>query len=229
METLRDGETPEIEREQRVTAIERQKRNPERVNVYLNGVFAFGLPVMAVAEQQLRIGLILPPDQIAALKELDETAKAVDSAIRLLTSRPRSVREIRDRLRQKSYDDETIDRVIAKLRDWRYIDDDAFARYWVENREANRPRGRRLLEQELRQKGIDRETVAEAIEDAEIDEHAGALEIARSKLRSYQDLEPAVAKRRLGGFLARRGYGYPTIKPVLDQLFGESDDDQFGE
>lgn len=210
--------------ERRITAIERQKRNPERVNVYLDGAFAFGLPVDAVLSHGLRAGMTLEPAQIEELKELDETAKALDAAIRLLTARPRAVREITDRLRRKAYDDETIARVIAKLRDWRYIDDEAFARYWVENREANRPRGRRLLEQELRQKGIARETVGEVIDEAEIEEQTGAMEIARAKLRSYRALEPAVARRRMGAFLARRGYGFGVIKPVLDELFDESDE-----
>jgi regulatory protein len=214
------------EPERRITAIERQKRNPERVNVYLDGAFAFGLPLNVVVDFQLRTGRQLTPIEIEELKELDDTAKATESAIRLLTSRPRSVREIRDRLRRKDFDDETIERVIERLRDWRYIDDEAFARYWVENRESNRPRGRRLLEQELRLKGVERETVAQAIEDAEIDERAGALEIARAKLRSYRGEEEAVARRRLGGFLARRGYGYDVIKPVLDELFGKNEDDE---
>jgi regulatory protein len=210
----------------RITAIERQKRNPERVNVYLDGAFAFGLPADAVLSHGLRTGVVLDPSVIAELKELDETAKATDAAIRLLTSRPRSMREIRDRLRRKDYDDETIDRVVTRLRDWRYVDDEAFARYWVENREANRPRGRRLLEQELRFKGIERETVGNAIEEAGLDERAGALEIARAKLRSYRGLEEPIARRRLGAFLARRGYGYEVVKPVLDELFGESEDDE---
>lgn len=209
------------EPERRITAIERQKRNPERVNLFLDGSFAFGLPVTAVADFRLSSGRALTPHEIEELKELDDTAKAIDAAIRLLTSRPRSVREIRDRLRRKEYDDVTIEHVIERLREWRYIDDEAFARYWVENRESNRPRGRRLLEQELRLKGIERQTVSTAIEEAGIDESAGALAIARAKLRSYQGEETPVARRRLGAFLARRGYGYDVVKPVLDQLFGE--------
>jgi len=214
-----------LEPERRITALERQKRNPERVNLSLDGAFAMGLPLNAVADFGLRVGKTLTPAQIEELKELDDTAKATDSAIRLLTSRPRSVREIRDRLKRKQFDDETIDRVITRLRDWRYIDDEAFARYWVENRESNRPRGRRLLEHELRLKGVDRDTVAEAIDDAEIDERTGALEIGRAKLRSYRNEEGSVARRRLGAFLARRGYGYEVVKSVLDELFGERDGD----
>lgn len=213
------------ETEQRITAIELQRRNPERVNVFLNGAFAFGLPLTAVADFQLKRDRVLTPLEISELKELDDTAKATDAAIRLLTSRPRSVHEIRDRLKRKEYGDETIDRVIERLREWRYIDDEAFTRYWVENRESNRPRGRRLLEQELRQKGVERETVRETLDEVGIDERAGALEIARNKMRSYRDEEESVARRRLGAFLARRGYGYEVVKPVLDQLFGESGDD----
>jgi regulatory protein len=214
-----------IEPERRITAIEQQKRNPERVNIFLDGAFAFGLPMTAVTEFELRTGRVLSVQEIAGLQELDETAKATDAAIRLLTVRPRSVREIQLRLRKKDYDDETIERVIARLRDWKYIDDEAFARFWVENRESNRPRGRRLLEQELRSKGVERETVANAIDDAEIDELAGALEIARAKSRSYRDLDEPVMKRRLGAFLARRGYGYGVIKQVLDQLIGGDEEE----
>lgn len=210
--------------ESRITAIELQRRNPERVNVFLDGVFAFGLPASAVLDFGLRNGIVLSPVQIQELKEIDELAKATDSAILLLTSRPRSEREIRDRLRRKGYDDETIDRVVVKLREWRYLDDDAFARYWVENRESNRPRGRRLLEQELRQKGIARDTVANAVEDAQIDELAGAMEIARNKLRSFRNFDEQTARRRMSGFLGRRGYGYDVIKPVLRELFGTGDD-----
>src|SRR5215211_4504623 len=132
-----------LEPERRITALERQKRNPERVNLSLDGAFAMGLPLNAVADFGLRVGKTLTPAQIE------------------------------DRLKRKQFDDETIDRVITRLRDWRYIDDEAFARYWVENRESNRPRGRRLLEHELRLKGVDRDTVAEAIDDAEIDERTG--------------------------------------------------------
>jgi regulatory protein len=209
------------EPERRITAIERQKRNPGRVNVFLDGEFAFGVPVNAVLDFGLKRGKVLTSVQIAELKELDEAAKATDAAIRLLTVRPRSTREIQLRLRQKQYDDATIEQVIERLREWKYIDDEAFARFWVENRESNRPRGRRLLEQELRFKGVDRGAVTQAIEDAGIDELAGALEIAREKLRSYEGLEPAVRDRRLGAFLARRGYGYDIVKRVLKELTGE--------
>ena len=139
--------------------------------------------------------------------------------------RPRSIREIRDRLRQKGYDPATIDRAIEKLESWNYVDDTEFARYWVENRSTHKPRGHRLLEQELRQKGVDRELVKEAIADAEIDESNAALELARAKLPSYKNEDQLVARRKLIAYLQRRGFDYDVIKPAIDQLFAENESD----
>jgi regulatory protein len=211
---------------QRITAISTQVRRPDRVNVFLDGQFAFGLPATVAADHGLAVGDALDAARVEELRALDDTAKATEAAIRLLTVRPRSVKEIRDRLARKGYAEETIEVALERLRDWRYIDDDAFARYWVENRESNRPRGRRLLQQELRFKGVDRETTERALADAGIDEQAGALEIARTKMRSYRDLDEAAARRRLGAFLTRRGYGYDVIKPTLEALFGVGEEDE---
>ncbi|HEY7034173.1 MAG TPA: RecX family transcriptional regulator [Thermomicrobiales bacterium] len=209
----------------RITAIEPQQRDPERVSIFLDGAFAFGLPAIVAAQEGLRAGDYLTEEQIERLRALDEQSKAVNAAMNLLARRPRSEREVRDRLKRKGFPPETVEAAVAKLEGWRYLDDEAFARYWVENREANRPRGRRLLEQELRLKGVDRETIRQTIDDTELDEASTALQIGRTKLRTYGNLDPAVARRRLGAFLVRRGYGYDVVRPVLDQLFGEQDDE----
>src|SRR5262245_43771008 len=160
-----------------ITKITAQERNPNRVNVYLDGEFAFGIGLDAAASQQLDVGLELTKSRVDEIKVADEIGRATESALGLLARRPRSVREIRDRLRQKGYGPATIDRAIEKLEGWNYVDDNEFARYWVENRSTHKPRGHRLLEQELRQKGVDRELVKEAIAEAEIDEEGAALEL----------------------------------------------------
>lgn len=205
----------------RITGIERQARDPNRVSVFLDGAFAFGLGPSQAISEGLRIGDDLSPEQVGALRALDEVGRATEAAVRLLALRPRSMREVRDRLRQRDFAPESIEAAIEKLEGWRYVDDADFARFWVENREQHKPRGRRLLEQELRQKGVDRETVREALDAAELDEGGAALELGRAKLRSYVGLEPAVVRRRLGGFLARRGYGGETVRRVLDRLLTE--------
>jgi regulatory protein len=206
-----------------ITKISAQEHNPDRLNVYLDEVFALGIGLDAAASQRLEVGQVLTPERVTEIKIADEIGRATESALGLLAARPRSVREIRDRLRQKGYEPATIDLAVEKLEGWGYIDDTEFARYWVENRAAHKPRGHRLLEQELRQKGIDRELVKEAIAEAEIDEDSAALDIARAKLPSYKNDDPQVARRKLVGFLQRRGFDYDVIKPAIDQLFTEND------
>jgi len=209
----------------RITAIKPQVRDPERVSVFLDGVFAFGLGAQLALDQGLSVGDELDAARVAALRAADDVGKATNAALALLARRPRSLREVRDRLRQKGYGSATIEAAVAKLEGWRYVDDADFARYWVENRQAHKPRGRRLLEQELRFKGVERETVREAIDAAELDERAAAVEVGRAKLRSYAGLEPAVARRRLAAFLARRGFGFDAVRPALEELLGEGQED----
>lgn len=219
-------ETPETAGPGQITALEAQTRDASRVNVFLDGVFAFGLDGELAANEGLAVGDELSADRVAALRAMDDTSKATEAALRLLTVRPRAEREIRDRLRQKGFGAAAIDGTVAKLEGWRYLDDAEFARTWVANREANQPRGRRLLEQELRQKGVEREVVRDTIAAADLDEAQTALDLGRAKLRSYASLDPAVARRRLGSYLARRGYGYDIVRPTLETLFGEGEADE---
>lgn len=207
-----------------ITAIKAQERDKERVNIFVDGEFAFALTAEMAYLEGLRIGDEITPERIAELQAKDEQSKAVNAALSLLTTRPRSIQELRTRLRQKGFSDAAIEAAIAKAAGWHYVDDDAFARFWVENRGANRPRGRRLLEQELRQKGVGREVAGRAIDDAGLDERADAVALAKAKLRSYANLDAATARRRLSGFLARKGYGYDVIKPALDEALGEAEE-----
>ena len=212
-----------------ITAIRGQERDRERVNIFVDGEFALALTAEMAVLEGLRIGSTITLERIAELQAKDEQSKAVNAALHLLTVRPRSVREIRTRLKQKGFSEPAIDLAISKAEGWNYVDDEAFARFWVENREANRPRGRRLLELELRAKGVDREIVRNVIDDAEIDERPDAAELARSKLRSYAGLEPEVARRRLAGYLARKGYGFDIVKYAMaEAMDGPIDDDDSG-
>ncbi len=207
----------------RVTDLAPQVRDAERISVSLDGVFAFGLPADVAAREGVAIGVDLDEAQVAALLALDDVARATSAALAFLSYRPRSEREVRDRLRQKGFAPEAVEAAVARLEGWRYLDDEDFARRWVENRAAHQPRGRRLLEQELRRKGIDRETARGVLDETEIDESAAALELARDKLRAYAGDDPTTARRKLGAFLARRGFGYDVVRPVVERLLGDAD------
>ena len=206
-----------------ITRLSMQRRDPARVNVYLDGRFAFGLAATLAEERGLRVGHALRPEEIAALQADDELGKATDRALAFLTYRPRSVREVRDRLTKKGVEPEVVEAVLARLAGWGYVGDEGFARYWIENRGANQPRGRRLLQQELRLKGVEKETIDRALEESELDEEAGALALARKRLPQLRALDEPTQRRRLAAYLQRRGYDYPTTKRALDTLLSPDD------
>ncbi len=138
---------------------------------------------------------------------------------------PDALREVRDRLAKKGVDPEVVEAVLARLAGWGYVGDEGFARYWIENRGANQPRGRRLLQQELWRKGVERETIDQALEESELDEDAGALALARKRLPQLRALDEPTQRRRLAAYLQRRGYDYPTTKRALDTLLSPDDGD----
>ncbi|MBA2276276.1 MAG: RecX family transcriptional regulator [Chloroflexia bacterium] len=204
-----------------MTAVTAQRGDPERVNIFIDEEFAFGVAADLALEAGLYAGNELDGAGIAALLARDETRKATSAALRLLAHRARAEGELIRRLRQKGFAEEAIDGAIAKLREWRYLDDADFARRWVESRQQHRPRGTRLLGQELRQKGVDAETIDEAIAAADLDEDGDALRLARQKAPTYARLPPEVQRRRLSSFLARRGYSFDLVRRAVEEALGE--------
>jgi regulatory protein len=199
----------------KITALTRQKRNPDRVNVYLDDEFAFGLA--AITAVSLRIGQILTPTEIERLQETDLEEKAKNVAIGFIEYRPRSVAETRQHLQKKEYPDDVIDRVVARLETVELLNDATFARYWVEQRETFKPRSKMALQLELRQKGIDRALIETAV--AEVDEIAAATQAAQAKARRWQNLPELEFRKKLNGFLQRRGFSYDIIREVHEALW----------
>lgn len=223
---LRDQEPKPLPSSGKVTAIKAQERNPERVNVFLDGEFAFAISGQEVMIQGIRIGRELTVDEVGGFRAHDLVSKATESALRLLGVRPRAEHELRDRLKRKAYEPATIDLAIERVKNWGYLDDADFARRWVDNRQEHRPRSKRMLEMELRQKGVDRETISTTIEETDIDEVASATELAQKAVAKMSGLDPVVARRRISGQLARRGFDYGTIKVALDRAFDKTEEEE---
>ena len=205
------------------------QRDPARVSIFIDEQFALGLGADLAEERGLRVGHTLSAADLADLRAAEDVGRAVDKALAFLTVRPRSIREVRDRLKEKEVPPATIDAVIARLEGWGYVGDEGFARYWIENRSANQPRGKRLLRQELWRKGVERETVDQVLEEVAIDESGAALGLARKRLNQLRGLDEQTQRRRLAAFLQRRGYDWPTVKGALDALFTPRDGEDEGE
>lgn len=200
-----------------ITTLRFQKRNKDRVNVYLDGDFAFGLAVIEAV--RLKVGQELNDDEIARLQMRDEVERACERALNFLSYRPRSEAEVRRNLRKKSIEDEVIEAAIERLTRTGLLDDQEFARYWVENRLQFNPRGLRGLRYELRQKGVADSVVADAL--ADVDVEAAARKAAEAGARRLAHLEARDFRRKLQAYLSRRGFSYTVIKPLIEELWEE--------
>ncbi len=203
----------------KITALKVQLRNPNRVNVYLDNQFAFGLArIVAV---WLKVGMVLSDDKIAALQAQDGCETAYQQALHFISYRPRSEMEVRKKLIEKGTDEEVVDTVLARLQAAQLVGDENFAKMWVENRVTFRPRSHRMLRYELKQKGVEEETIQMALTEVENDPEL-AYQAGLRYARRLEGLDWELFRKRLGGFLGRRGFSYGTIAPVLRRIWEET-------
>lgn len=202
-----------------ITALKAQKRNPNRINIYLDGEFAFGLARIVAA--WLKLGQILSDEEVVRLKEQDTAEVAYQKGLHLLSYRPRSAAEMRQKLTTHGFEAAVIDSAIQRFTENGFLGDEQFARDWVENRSAFRPRSKRMLALELRQKGIAEEEIQKALAATE-DENSLAYQTAVAYAHRLASVDWETFRKRLGAFLARRGFSYGTIAPILRQVWDEN-------
>lgn len=151
-------------------------------------------------------------------KRTESFDKARDYAFLLLKFRLRSVNELVGRLKLKKIPEETIKEVVSFLKEKRFIDDNIFARAWINSR-LKRPLGLRRIKQELRQKGVDKEIIeAETAKVKDYSEVETVLDLAKGRLSRLKGIDQISAKRRVYAYLARRGFSPEVIIDTLNQL-----------
>ena len=201
----------------KISAIKLQKRNKERVNIYLDGEFAFGLARILAA--WLQVGQELSDEKIMALQARDAREAVYSQAIKLLNYRDRSEADMRRSLSQDGISEEVVNDVIERLRHAGLINDERFAQNWIENRNEFRPRSRRALTYELKARGIDQEAFGQALE--QIDDDELALQAALKQSKKFQGLPWLEFRQKMYAFLARRGFNYETSAPVVRRVWEE--------
>lgn len=201
-----------------ITAIKVQKRNPQRVSIDLDGEYAFGLARMTAA--WLKVGDVLSEERVVVLQREDAVEVAFQRALRLIGHRPRSEQEVSQRLAKLNFSPDQVEQVIAKLKASNLIEDEKFARMWVDNRLEFHPRSLRLIRYELLHKGIAEEHIEQALQETE-DEQDLARRAAVAYARRLENYENQVYRNRLSGYLARRGFSYGTIAPLVNELLAE--------
>jgi len=165
-----------------------------------------------------------PPDPVAEGPEADPESVARTILLDALTGQARSRKELRDRLAKKDVPAELAERLLDRFTEVGLVDDEAFARSWVESRQRSRGLARRALAQELRRKGVDDETARTALDDLDpaVEEQA-ARDLVRKKLRSMRGVDHTTATRRLAGMLARKGYPAGLAFAVVREELGSAD------
>jgi len=204
--------------EYKITALKAQKRNPNRVNLYLDGEFAFGLSRIVAA--WLSVGQFLGDERIQELQRQDADEVAFQSALHYLNYRARTETEIRKHLVEKGFSEQAVETVVKRLQQGHLLDDQQFAHDWVENQNTFRPRGRRALAFELRHKGVSDEIIEQTLADSK-DEEDLAYQAAVRHAGRLSGLEWQDFRLKLGQFLARRGFGYDTISTTVQRVWAE--------
>lgn len=208
----------------KVTALKRQKKNSHRVNVYLDGQYAFALQdIVAIS---LKVGQELSPNDILALKTRDVFQREYDRVLHFLSYRPRSVYEVRQYLVERGIESSVVESIVNRLQQAGLLDDVEFARSWVESRDSFRPRGRYLLARELHQKGVPDEIIREALQPVE--EKSSAYRAGVSRASTLRGLDYSAFRRRLGDFLHRRGFGYEVVQETVQRLWQEIQEGELG-
>jgi regulatory protein len=210
-----------------VTQITEHPRKPGRYVVDVDGREFAIVSADALSETKTRIGVVVDDERASRLREAGEDTAAYDRALNLLAFRARSARELHRRLTQKGTPPDRADRVIGRLRELGLIDDADFARQLARSKVSSGASKRRL-HQELFKRGVARdvadEAVDEVLEEENVDEVAVAERVARKRLPSLAKADEATKRRRLYGFLARRGHNSETIRVVLSQVLGAGAD-----
>jgi len=202
----------------RITSVEMQKRNKRRYNIFVDEVFAFSVHEDIMIKHRLLKGEYVDPERTAEVVQDEERHEIYMKALRLVGRRPHARKELERKLRERGYEAEMIDWACSRLQEENYVNDEEFARQLTEQRIYSQRKGRNLVKEELRQKGVAKELVQEALGAVDPEEElAGALKVAETKWRqssgSFID-----RKRKTAAFLLRRGYTSGIVSKALAQV-----------
>lgn len=195
----------------KITDMQIQKNNKSRANVYIDGEFAFGLEMLTVMKLGLKIGKEVTEEQLAQAVFDSEKSVAFERAVNYLSRCMKTCKQLREYLTGKGYTQEVVLNVVDRLKELKYLDDETYARLYVEQNSVNK--GERRLKQELQQKGVPQRIIDKyCVVQAEVSEDNAerlAEKYMRNKPRDLKTLQ------KLQRYLLSRGYGFDTVNQVL--------------
>lgn len=193
-------------------------RGGKRVNIFLDGKFAFSVEAGLVAVSGLKRDQEISENQIETLTLENQFQRCYDAACRFLSYRQRSEAELSDRLKRRGFSEDNIKKVLTRLREQGLVNDEAFARFWQQNRDEFSPRSQRLTMLELKRKGVSREIINRVV-DGDDTTNAYRVALKRGRRLAVQDFD--AFRRRLAGYLLRRGFNYETTSSTVNRVWQE--------
>jgi len=208
-----------------ITQIVEPKGRPNRRRIYLDGKFAFSVKLNVVARFRLREGLELSSQQIEAIEQGEIRQECLDQAMKYLSGRLHSREELRKKLSRQEYSAAMIDEVLEELKRLGYLDDERFAKTKALSAAQHKHHGPRRAMMELMRAGVKKDVAEVAVGEVyeSNDNVAEARKLAMKQAERLKKLDPQVARRRLAGMLARRGFDYDSIKPVIEEVIGRDE------
>ncbi|HLR21638.1 MAG TPA: RecX family transcriptional regulator [Tissierellaceae bacterium] len=202
----------------KITKIETQKRRQDRVNIYIDDRFAFGLTDTLRYKYDLFKDKEVSQEFIDDVLNAEEQNKVIEYTLKFLSYRERSQKEVYDRLKIRGYDEDKINNAINYCLDKNYINDTRFAETFIQEKTEINKLGSYRIKQELSIKGISREIIEEVLEPDYEQELEMATELALKKVSSYKNDNRNAQYRKLGGYLQRRGYNFDIVREVLENI-----------
>lgn len=211
-----------------VIDLKRKKRTKEWYFIYLNDGREILSYIDFVIKFKIKAGKQLTQEQVNEIKSSSELIFAKEIAYKFLSSRPRTQKEVEERLRKKGFDDDIISRVIEEIKNYGFINDIEYARGFVFDRVRSKTLGKFALKQALLAKGISNEIIEQVLSEREnvVDEFEIALALANQKLKQIKSPKKKKKnkneqKRKIYEFLARRGFDWDVINSVIRRIFND--------
>ncbi|MBP1926764.1 regulatory protein [Sedimentibacter acidaminivorans] len=203
----------------KITKIEYQKNNKDRVNIYLDDKFEFGIDLYIMIKYSLSKNMELDDEFISEILVEEDKAKAYNYAISVLSRSPKSEKELRTKIIQKGYDIDIANIIIDKLKVNKYIDDEDYSDRFIHDKINISKYGKRKIKDALYNKGIDRQIIDEKLSLISMDDEISrAYVLGEKKLKSMINIESSKKYVKLSSFLVSRGFEYETVRKVVSKL-----------
>lgn len=212
----------------KITTIAQQAKNKNRVNVSVDGTYRFSLDIFQLSDLGIRVGQEYSEKELVELETESQFGKLYARALEYCLMRPHSVREVRDYLWRKTrttkykdrksgeikvragVSDDVASRVLERLQEKGYVDDEQFARWWVTNRNLTKGASKRKLSSELAAKGVGRDIVEQTLADSDRNDRAELQKIIEKKQSKYPD------RKKLLAYLLRQGFSYQDVTGAMN-------------